>query len=87
MRWLSRLSLAQAMRRALLWPLFLAVAVGLYLLWDRLSGGEWVIESGVAPIGTQITFSDYLPTLAIVLLVVGPPMVLLLVWYIKRRSL
>jgi hypothetical protein len=86
MKWLSRLSLAQAVRRALLWPVILALGVAAYLLWDRWSGGEWIIEAEVVPKGTLVVFSDYLPTVAVALLVVGPPIAFLLVWRIVRRG-
>jgi len=83
MKWLSRLSLAQAVRWALLWPallLSLAVIGILLIMQGRDELGIWIDFHPVGPLPAWLAI-----LLAVSLFLLGPSCLFLLLWRAASR--
>ena len=81
MNWLSRLSLGEALRWALVWPAFLLLlgAAATFLL-VRAGAGLWVDFQPVAHLNAWLALF-----LMGLLFLIGPSCVFLVLWRIARR--
>ena len=84
MTWLARLSFAQAVRWALVWPALLVVGAvaGLGLVVARWQG-DWafafnIAEAGAVPVWLAVT-------LALLAVLFGPSLAFLALWKVARR--
>jgi len=83
MTWLSRLSLAQAIRWALVWPvLVVSLCIGRALIAMR-EPDEWAIGWNFQPAGRLEAWTALL--LGTILFLFGPPVIFLLLWKFSRR--
>ena len=85
MTWLSRLSFAQAVRWALVWPALVLAAVAVMGVFAAVAQarGNWGVALGVQTVGPLPVWLGV--AIAVSVVVLGPSAIFLVLWRLVRR--
>jgi len=83
MTWLANLSFGQAVRWALLWPVFVVIVVVSTAVIALRPAGDWAV--GVSLEAGHVTLAWIVATVFALAVIAGPPLIFLALWKSARR--